>query len=406
VSATQANADRFVRYTTRHRGVFYRLRSDGGRTYYVHAAGRFTRVEGGEAEALARRTQLRGGAVHPFSALAEEWLASKRKLRRSTRERYRGSLDLWLLPRLGDLELAQVTVDRVAELVVEMEAAGASAGSILNHLKPLSGTVKFAMRKGLISRNPVALLTVDERPRSERREMRILEPAEIATLLAASADRANRKHAKYDYTPLLRTAIFSGLRLGELLGLEWRDLDEVAGTLDVRRQVTPYGEITEPKTARARRRVVIAPELARLLEGQRRLARRHGHGRPESFVFASNVGGPLSSRNVVNRGFHPAVRDAKLDRPGKPKLRFHDLRHCYASMMVAQGLSSADVAAQLGHANSGITERIYIHQFNTHRTHERLRHAAELAMAFGASSESLTSNPSLDQDPPRTIRRP
>jgi integrase len=380
VSTTQANADPFRRHKTGHRGVVYRLKSDGSRSYYVYATGRFMRIEGGEEEALARRVELRGRALHPFSALAEEWLTSKRKLRRSTRERYRGSLDLWLLPKLGHLDVTQVTPDRVAELIVEMEAAGASGASILNHLKPLSGTFKFAIRKGLISRNPVALLTPDERPRLESREMRILEPAEIAALFAASARLASRKTAHYDYTLLLRTAVFTGLRLGELLGLQWQDVDHTVGILHVRRQVTPRGEIIEPKTAKARRRVVLAPSLARLLAQHRQAALARGHASPDSFVFASNAGGALSARNVVNRGFQTAVREAALNEPDKQKLRFHDLRHCYASMMVAHGLSSTDVAAQLGHANSGITERIYIHQFNSQKTYRRLRRAAQQAM--------------------------
>ena len=190
-----------------------------------------------------------------------------------------------------------------------------------------------------------------------------------------------RTTAKYDYTLFLRTAVFTGLRLGELLGLQWQDVDHTAGILHVRRQVTPRGEITEPKTATARRRVVLAPSLARQLTQHRQAALARGRPRPDSFVFASNAGTALSARNVTGRGFHAAVHEAKLNRRDKPSLRFHDLRHCYASMMVAHGLSSTDIAAQLGHANSGITERIYIHQFNSQRTYQRLRQAAQQAMS-------------------------
>ena len=74
MSTTQANADPFKRHRTGHRGVVYRFRSDGSRSYYVYATGRFTQIEGGEEDALARRAELRGKAVHPFSELAEEWL--------------------------------------------------------------------------------------------------------------------------------------------------------------------------------------------------------------------------------------------------------------------------------------------------------------------------------------------
>jgi integrase len=359
----------------------YVIRSDGGRSYSAYMAGRFTRVGVGEREALARPAAVPEKPKCLFSVVADDWLESKRKIRRSTRERYRGSLDLWLLPRLGDLELADVDVDRVAALIVAMEEAGASPASMLNHLKPLNGIFKLAVRRGLIAQNPVSLLTIDERPRVERREIRVLEPAEIAALLRAASERGQRKQAKYDYALLLRTAVFTGLRLGELLGLQWRDLDEVVGVLHVLRQVTPRGEITEPKTVKARRRVVLAPDLVAVLVEHRAEARGTGGGGPIDFVFPSRTGRPLSGRNVVHRGFEPAVEDARLNEVGKPKLRFHDLRHCFASMMIDCGLSSTDVAAQLGHANSGITERIYIHQFNSRRTHERLRRAAQQAMS-------------------------
>ena len=135
---------------------------------------------------------------------------------------------------------------------------------------------------------------------------------------------------------------------------------------------------------------MLAPSLVELLTQHRQAAGARGYAGRGSFVFASNVGGPLSSRNVVNRGFQMAVREARLNPLDKPRLRFHDLRHCYASMMIAHGLSSTDVAAQLGHANSGITERIYIHQFNSTKTYQRLRSASEQAMTTNEGEESHT----------------
>jgi hypothetical protein len=186
VSTGKASPDRFGRHRTAHRGVVYRIKADGSRTYYVYGSGCFTRVDGGEDEALERRAALRGKPLNPFSVMAEDWLASKRRLRRSSRERYRSSLDLWVLPKFGHLDLIEITADGVAELIREMETAGASSSSILNHLKTLNGTFKFAMRRGLVGRNPVALLTADEKPRVGQRDMRVLEPGEIKALLAAS----------------------------------------------------------------------------------------------------------------------------------------------------------------------------------------------------------------------------
>jgi integrase len=385
VSTRKANADPFKRHKTRHRGVTYRERADGSRTYYVHCSGKQIAVQGGEKEALAKQAEARGRIargekVAPanvrFQEVAEAWFASKTKLRRSTRDRYRWSLDHCLLPKFGHLKLAQISPDRVAALIREMETSNVSGATILNNLKPLNGAFAFALRKGLASQNPVSLLVADERPSITGRELRVLEPAEIAALLEASRELAARKVAQYDYTALLQTAVFTGLRVGEILGLQWADVDLDAGTFNVRRQVTQRGDITEPKTRKSRRRVVLSPDMVKQLTAHKL---QSPFSLDEDFVFASGSGEPLSYRNVTARGFSKAVRLAGLNEEGKPRLRFHDLRHGYASMMIAQGLSSTDVAAQMGHAHSGITESIYMHQFDAQRTDDRVRRAAQVA---------------------------
>ena len=117
---------------------------------------------------MAKQAELRGRVsrgekVAPanirFGLMAEEWLSSKRKLRTRSRANYRQALDLYLLPRFKNLKLGQVTPDRVAALVRELEADGKSGASILNVLKPLNGTFKLAARRGMTTQNPVALLT-------------------------------------------------------------------------------------------------------------------------------------------------------------------------------------------------------------------------------------------------------
>src|SRR6516225_5322001 len=123
MSNTKANPNRYKRHKTRHRGITYRLKDDGSRTYYVYAAGKQIAFGGGEREALTKQAEIRGKLARgervapnkiKFAEAAEEWFASKTKLRRSTRVRYRGSLKLWLLPKLGHVKLVQITPDCVA----------------------------------------------------------------------------------------------------------------------------------------------------------------------------------------------------------------------------------------------------------------------------------------------------
>jgi integrase len=390
MSTSKATPGPHKRIKTRHRGITYRERKDGTRSYYVYAAGRQIAVHGGEKEALARQAELRGRLARgervapawvKFREVAEEWFGSKRSLRLWTKASYRGSLDRELLPRFGHLKLAAITPDRIAGMIHDLEANGLSAATIDNYLKPLNGTFVYAIRHGLIGHNPVSALTPDDRPRgTRRREHRIWSPADVQSLLAASERVAGQSKSKYDYTPLLRTAIYTGLRIGELLGLRWRDVDIAEGVIHIRGQWTRECVLTEPKTPKAKRPVPLAPDMVKHLTEHKLKSRFCAE---DDFVFSSKTGRtPVSHVNVRRRGFQPAVKLAGLDRPGEPKLTFHDLRHAFASIMIERGLNSTVLAAIMGHTNSSITETIYIHLFNRQRTDEQVREAMQTAMSM------------------------
>jgi len=135
--------------------------------------------------------------------------------------------------------------------------------TIRTALTPLGRVLSHAARRGLIASNPMSRLERGERPSPGRREMRILQRDEIHALLGAADPR---------YRPLLATAIFTGLRLGEVLGLTWADVDLKAGTPHVRKQLDRDGHRVAPKTPQAVRDVV----LAGAREGARRTPARLG----------------------------------------------------------------------------------------------------------------------------------
>jgi hypothetical protein len=168
VSESKATPGPHKRIQTRHRGITYRLKTDGSRTYYVYVGGRFLAVDGGEKQALAKQAELRGrqargerAAPRPvkFGQVAEEWFESKRRLRPWTRKNYRSSLNRVLLPAFGNLKLGQITPEHVARLIRRLELEGKAPAYIDNLLKPLGGTFRYAMRKQLVTMNPLALLT-------------------------------------------------------------------------------------------------------------------------------------------------------------------------------------------------------------------------------------------------------
>jgi integrase len=386
VSAKDPNEPLYRRHRTRYRGITYRKRADGSRRYFVYAQGKQHPVEGGEREALSKQAELRGRIARGerlapanarFGPVAEEWYASKRKLRTSTLERYRTALDLWLLPRLEHLKLAQITPDVVAALIRNMEEADKSGATIINNLKPLGGTFTFAIRRGLAAQNPLAALTPDERPRAHKREFRELGPEELERLLCAAE--------RFDYFPLVRTALYTGCRQGELLGLAWSAVDFEHRCLRIERQWS-RGEFGEPKTPAAVRQVVLAPNLVAFLRAHKARSR---YSTADDLVFASRRGTPLSARNVC-RAFTKMVAEAKLD--GEPPLTFHGLRHIYASMMIERGITSTVLAEQMGHTSSTITEQRYVHLFNRVRTDEAVRAAVQEAMELGKSLTSTVGN--------------
>ena len=129
------------------------------------------------------------------------------------------------------------------------------------------------------------------------------------------------------------------------------------------------------------------PSLARLLRGHKLAS---AHSAPSDPVFATLTGAPMYYRNVSRRGFAAAVAKAGLDQPGEPRLRFHDLRHTFASLLIAEGLNIVYVSRQLGHATPSFTLDVYSHLF------DRAEHAkrASRALEAGFASILLRKEPS------------
>jgi integrase len=380
--ASAGPADRFKRHNTRHRGISYRLRADGSRAYSVYAKGQYVQVEGGEKEALALQAELRGKIARgqqvtptkaTFAEVAEQWLESKRHLRPWTHKNYRAALDNVLLPRFGSMKLAAITPEHIATLIRDLERKGIrgkplSASMIESYLRPLQGTMSFAMRRGMIALNPCSLLTRDDRPlRRERKQDHVWSDEEIKALIEAAERVAREPASRCDYAPLIRVALFTGLRLGELLGLQWQDVDLHKGVLYVRRQWTRMQEYAPPKTKAAIRRIPLSDDMTKYLAAFKLRSR---HSKDEEPVFAARNGKPLGHRNVTRRGFERAACGAGIE-----NVTFHSMRHAFASRMIDRGISSTVLAALMGHESSTITERRYIHLFDRQRTDEAVRGA-------------------------------
>lgn len=322
-----------------------------------------------------------------FRDVAEQWWQQKRpKLRPSTQEDYRAALDLVLLPRFGSWRVAMIDADAVVNLIRDLEREGLHAvdpkrpvrplgwSSVSNYCKPLQQSLAFAARRGWISVSPFSVMTSDDRPsRSdvERKRAHEWTSGEIEALLSASRRLAANSAARYDYSPLLLLAVTLGLRLGECLGLQWRDLErdeDGSYVLHVRRQWLRSGEFGLPKTRAGARVVAVPSDLAGELLALKLRSRYSGDEDP---LFASRLGRPLQHRNATLRGFEAARDEAKLS----PDLTFHDLRHAAASRLIASGLDDVIVADQIGHGDSRITRAVYSHVFDRREKMDAVRSA-------------------------------
>jgi integrase len=238
--------------------------------------------------------------------------------RERTLELHRYHLDRHLLPILGLRLIREITVSDVALMLDQLRASGRAEKTLAGALGTLGTVMRFAVRNSWIQENPVEKLETHERPRPVRQPQRALGQEKIVRLLDACLPQ---------YRPLLATGVFTGMRLSELLGLTWDDVDLVGGCIDVRAQLSRAGagkpaRRVAPKTASAFREIPLAPQLTGVLRAHRRGSAFKSGG---DWVFATRNGTPLSQRNAQRTALAHAA-DAGL-RDGPLPLRFHHLRH-------------------------------------------------------------------------------
>lgn len=341
-------------------------------------------IEAGRWGMVPVEPQLRFGRVAGWWIARYERKVAAGDRRERTLENHRYNLDRHLLPALGSCLMRAITVEDVAELLTGLRAQGRSEKTMAGALATLHSIVRFAIRNGWIIENPVAKLEVDERPHPVRRRQRVLGRDEIGRLLAACPAR---------YRPLIVTALYTGMRTSELLGLTWQDVDLAGGVLHVRAQLgrahrgKPARRVAL-KTSAAIRDIPLVPQLAREL-------REHRDASPDrsaaGWVFATAKGTPLGHRNAQSRALGHAARLAGLEDSEWPPLRFHDLRHTFASHLIIDlALDVAQVSRILGHAQVTTTLNIYTHLFDD------ARHACDIRGRMATSAFAGLLEPEQD----------
>lgn len=307
-----------------------------------------------------------------FAEYIEHWEETHlipEKFKPSTYGGYRSIIAHHLLPEFRNYPLQAIGTAEINEFAARLlrDPAGRkkppSTKTVRNVLILLGKVLSKAVAENYLKHSP--MVGVDLPAKRKEQKGRSLKPDEIQSILKA-CDCNTRA--------MIATAIATGMRRGEQFGLEWEDIDFENGQIHVRRELfwkfgkyheKKYGEQTyvflPPKSAKSIRDIDLSPELRKEL---RTLYLKSGK---KGLVFCTSKGTPLCPDNVVKRNFTKALADAETQRakdglPAIGKVRWHDLRHTFGSLKIAQGENIYYVMRQMGHSSIQVTIDIYGHQ--------------------------------------------
>jgi integrase len=286
-----------------------------------------------------------------FSEFAQKWMQeyARGAIKDSTYESYDSVLRMHLLPFFGAMDLSQIGLEDVQRYVATKQQEGRIKPKTINNtLVPLKEMFMHAVRWGYLRENPAHYV---EKPRVLHREMDFLTKEEIHGFLSVVPE------ARY---PFFLTAILTGMRMGELLAMKWGNLDWHRRQYFVKERLYKR-RFVEPKSATSKRTVNLPPIVLEALRAHRaRQAERKlqvgGAYQDDDLIFCAALGTPMDRGNVLKRDFWPLLKQAGLRR-----VRFHDLRHTFATLLIDQGESPKYIQAQLGHASIQVTMDRYGH---------------------------------------------
>jgi len=298
-----------------------------------------------------------------LSLWSDCWLENqKHSLRAKSYTSYEYQLRQHIKPALGHLSLGRVQPQPIREFLRQKLEGGLSATTVNHFRVTLKVLLNAAVHDGMIARNPIVAVKPIRAP---KRQPQVLDLDQAQIFMQSL--QGGRLRALY------LAAVGLGLREGEILGLRWCDVDLEEGSLHVRhalQRVRLPGEantrlhLVEPKSKRSRRKLFMPAVVRSALAGhklQQDAERCHAGDAwvDTDFVFATQIGTPLDPRNLL-KDFK-----LKLVSAGLPEMRFHDLRHSAASLLVSQGADPRIVMETLGHSQISITMDLYGHVFES-----------------------------------------
>lgn len=320
-----------------------------------------------ECQQWIRETQYHVDQGFTFNGLdiklkdfLNDWLQTvKGILAIRTHELYTQFVHSEIIPVLGIQKLGNITPDMIQRMYDQKTLMGSSNHAVRNVHKTLNVAFGHAVKMGLIIRNPCEG-TIP--PKLKQKEMSFFDENQVQQLLNTALKIEDQ------YYPVYFLAIHTGMRQAELLGLKWEDVDFSRRTLQVKRQcVRPKGGgfvFTQPKSKSGRRTIALGMQAVEVLkEQQLRIIEVRDEAdenwQDYNMVFPTKVGTPILASNL-RRGFRKLLKES-----GLPKIRFHDLRHTAASLMLNNGIPVLVASRRLGHSKPSITLDVYGHMISS-----------------------------------------
>jgi integrase len=298
------------------------------------------------------------------------WLANtaKSKVQPKTHLRYEQLVRLRINPNIGGVRLTRLVPLHVEQLFACLEREGVSARGRQMAGTMLHTALRDAVRLKLIPFNAASEIA---KPRPTKKEMMVYDVGQVARFLdAAKADRLSAMYV---------LAIDAGMRQGELFALVWPDINFETGAVLVQRsleEINGHCRTKETKSAKGRRRIELSQFTIDALNDHRKAMLAEGHYRHDGSVFCDSAGGWLRKGNVLRRSFWPIIagvneKEAKDAAKGErspvflPEIRFHDLRHTSATLLLLANVNVKVVSERLGHASVQLTLDTYSHVLPT-----------------------------------------
>jgi len=301
----------------------------------------------GIEDLVAKRLFLPNKKIPLFSEVAKDWLEYKRpNLRETTWEVCEGHIRNHF-NELDGLKINRITTATIEKYITTRQIQGMNINTLRKVLVTMGQILSYAVRHKYIDHSP---LKDAERPRStgkegvhEQEKIRVLTPPQIRTFLDKVADQK--------YRTMFLLAVFAGPRQGEILGFKWSDILWENRQIHVQRTYTK-GRFFATKTKSSNRKIDLGPAVISELKKWKLACPKNDL----NLIFPNEAGKPMNYSNMMNRHFIPTLKAAHL-----PTIRFHDLRHTYASLLIEQGENIKYIQTQLGHSSPTVTWNVYAH---------------------------------------------